>query len=487
MNVEAPSNEASVSTADGVWLMRFANEFQNQVFHRLLEDEDVRVTLATCTPAQLAELTQNGIGLHLGLHNNNEICNLSAKGFEREPLVLPEAVYSEPALPIAHQLLDRFERFDGELSSAERYYVIENQLHYWWREIEEGRPRAIVFMDVPHMYYEWVIIALARNQEIPVLVLADIAQEAHVYLDGELRPLALPGGSPPSQVLRQKIASSRAHKVAPHDQVLSNRVEREKDFSRLLRAFFRFVVGFAFDGQKTYPNGYYIRGKRRMTFGPNSARNEKLRKLIFVFRAITAKIYYQLRSAALIGADSAEGFTYFPLPSAFEATLHPVCSPLELRAMILHAIARLPEEHLLVVREHPMQFRSRNHQRFGRQIGDYIWLRMQPRVRMVGHKTDHFWLIENAHRVACVSRSSTFLEALSLGKETLVFGRNFLKSTHRLTDTVKDWSDCDQGLAHPGSIFQGTATQAKSMAKKISRIVNENLPDRSNQRSGWLS
>lgn len=461
----------------GAWLMRFANQFQAQVFKSVLAESDLKVVLATCTPEQLAEFRDSGIASTVHLLDNNSVCNLSESEFENGPVVIPQTVFADASLAIAHQLLDRFERFAGEISSQERYYLIDRQLRFWWEKMRKFPPSEVVFMDVPHMYYEWLIIALARQADIPVLVLAGDDHQFHVYLDSNLSPITAPGGRRPLDLMGEKVALSISGQLAPQDEILSRRARQDNSVRRLLRIFARVALVALSNPKKPYVNGYYIRRQRWMSFGPNTVLNEKLREAVFIARASRAKSTYRRGATFPPLAKLDSSFTYFPLPSSFEASLHPSCSPLDIRSMVSQAVGRLEHGQVLVVKEHPMQFRFRHHQRFARQLEDYRWLRSQPSVRLVDDRADHFWLIRNASQVACVSRSSSLFEALALGKKTLVFGKSMLTPSDRLIQVFSGWDDFEEKTARPGGICTGSASQAKALAREINMVLRKQSHD----------
>ena len=82
---------------------------------------------------------------------------------------IPEKNSDYKNLYIAMQIMERNERFESELSFEERNYVLHKHYAFWKSKIEKDKPSFVIFPNIPHMYYEMVIISILNEKKYQLL------------------------------------------------------------------------------------------------------------------------------------------------------------------------------------------------------------------------------------------------------------------------------------------------------------------------------
>jgi len=123
-------------------------------------------------------------------------------------------------------------------------------------------------------------------------------------------------------------------------------------------------------------------------------------------------------------AVSAENYLYFPLHFQPEtSTSIKARSFYRQRELVAFVANALPDNWILVVKEHPHQFRRL----LERQSGFYAQLASISRVVLAHHSTDNRELVRNARAVVCASYSSITTHAVTIGKPVVCVGDSYFR------------------------------------------------------------
>lgn len=438
--------------------MRFTNEFQTKILKNLSLEPNLNITLSTSNfffheeHQKILKTQDNGIAL-----DNNSICNLKCTSIGNEvyfPKLDSKFYY------YAIQNLDRFERHRGEISFPERNYLIIQQIKFWSEKIKKHQPKVVIFMDMPHMYYELVLLGLLKEKKIPFMILCHYLQDFSYFLDSNLRIIKQKSGKNFFEVTSLKRELSSKHKALDLDVKIHGKNKLMASFSAVFFAVRRLLT----HQNSLYKNGYYIK-TGYLNFGWNTFRNEYWQEVKYSLACILYKLFYNIISKK---PKSKERYIYFPLSSGFENTLHPSASPWDLASIASDLVARLPEDTFLYVKEHPAQFVFRAHQRFNRDLRQYIWFAKHPKIKLISLKTSQYSLIERSIAVAALSTSSSVIEAWELGKTVHIYGHKFQPhGSKKIIQAEKNNQWKTEKYYVDGSIIAGSTQDAKMRCRDI--------------------
>lgn len=448
--------------SEKIWLMRFDGDYQFEIAKAIASDP--RLTIDLCT---VAERDEEVFGSLLGKNGetlvNNDICicppHLKVTSPDKDWM---QRIPEDEDLFVAIQNLDRNERFEGELTFGDRIQLVSWQYEFWTSKFEDRDPALIIFVDIPHMYYEIVILSIAKRFGVPCFILTDLFREGHIILDESLRPVETKAGKNIVEVIPKKLGAVNQGKKSEIDHVRAKELGFFALVSHLFSSFRLFITG----GLK-YSRGYFLKEKKSQTFGYPSNFSQAMQQIRYVWLSIRAIKKYEEMARKTSNFVLSEKYMYFPLPSGFENIINPLAAPLDLKDMIELALEALPQNHRLVIKEHPMQFKIRHSIRQRRTPEFYSWLESHDRIAFASLSSDHLSLIRGSQGVFALASSSTFVEALAMGVETKAFGKNKYKRGSSKFEKFSSLHDFDENLGRPGSIFSGSKADAISVAEDL--------------------
>lgn len=456
-----------MNSALDVWLMRFTNNYQQNVARELASMPGINVVLATGHSDN-----KSFFNSHSEFSNTTFVNNgwLLSRPIQETSLWNPPKIFNLDNFHYlaAIQILDRNETAEGEIRTSERLSLILDQYFYWKKLLERNRPDAVVFIDTPHMYYELVLLGVLRDKGVPAILVENVAGEFHTFTDVNFEKLEISGSQDGAVLLRDRIHTAKDGHKTSVDSQMENLTEFQATFSAFLRVLARMILL----GVKDYRFGHYISARHRKSRKRNSVFRESIQELRFLFSLATCKFYYRRISKKPSEFEGAK-FVYFPLASGFENTMHPTIFPLSLEDCLKIASELMPDDHVLLVKEHPMQFRFRNHQRFARSINWYRRLGKIPRLVFVSDTASPFQLMRDSSFITCLSSSSSLIEGLALGKSVLSIGRQLTVDSPEKIHFIESLDKAKLSKLHEGSIYQGAPEEEKRLALSISHALEQ--------------
>ena len=453
-----------------VWLMRFGGEYQIEVAKNIISDPSMQVVLCTVSENDKEKLEAE-IGDAGSVFSNNEICLTASppfKDWRRLDEDTLTGLSEDPYAFIAIQNLERNERFSGELSFADRTLLVRRQYEFWQSVFHNNKPDVIIFADVPHMYYELVVLSIARRLAIPCVIITDLFREGHILLDSSFSPLISAAGKPLPEVIPDKLASVSRRQLSKIDNVRKTEIGFPGLALHALAS-----VKLILRGSTPYTSGYFFSKNSVGGLCWPSSRSQGFQQIRYVFESLTARVGYQKRSNS-IDFSRLIDYSYFPLPSGFENIINPLAAPFDVKDLVLMALKSLPEGCSLVIKEHPMQFKVRHSIRQRRASEFFDWLAADERIIFAPLGADHFELIKNSKNVFALPSSSSFIEALAMDVEVTVFGKNKYKRSTKQVQSYKSIDSLDP-VARPGSIFSGSSEDAQAISSLLVHFINNEL------------
>ena len=175
-----------------IWCLRPHDDYGYKIIDKILKNDSETVSLLTSNKEFLKKISKESlIKLKNKTFDNNEILikknfnqNLNYKKYLK--IYSSAKFYKYRFLSIEN--LSRNERFYGELKFEERNSYTFDQFIFWATKFENNKPNLIVMFDLPHMYYEMIILGLAKMKKIPLLIIKHNQRNTFLF-DYDFKPL----------------------------------------------------------------------------------------------------------------------------------------------------------------------------------------------------------------------------------------------------------------------------------------------------------
>lgn len=309
------------------------------------------------------------------------------------------------------ELMTMMDKWYPHWPSLQRKDFFYEQLRYWSGLLTHLRPDCIVFVEVPHDMYSFVLFRVAQARGVRTLMFENVLRYDRLlmytdYVKG-------------NDVLAKKSIGGFADGTATPDDLSPGVREHYLELS----------------GKKTPEPPLYMRSFTSEHTGWNKLRRRTKALLPFVkdgsiFERAIMRIFKTFRRgvqdeyrSVLRDADPTRPFVYVPLSYQPERTTSPQGGIfVNQLAMVRMLSAALPTGWELYVKEHPAQ-----HVAHGRDYNAYRWrgvyetIAKIPNVRVVPTATNTFELAQHAKAVATVTGTAAW-EAIVRGTPALLFG-----------------------------------------------------------------
>ncbi len=316
------------------------------------------------------------------------------------------------------------------LSFEEHKHLYYDLLRYWQGVLEEFRPDAIIFPISPANNYNYLLYSLAKLSGIKTIMFSDtpVSDRTFVHFD----PWE------PSPKLSQILQQNQGKQFSLNE------------LSPDLQTYYLKQTGK--DTEEAKP--WYLKLDRRRYLGFNNFR----RKLkIFGKNLISPRLFvlaYRFFASRLgpnawkeyreyqVRPDYQRKFVYIPLQYQPERTTVPLGEIFaDLIFMIETVAATLPEQWIVYVKEHPVQWwrQGRKYSPF-RYRGYYEKIARIPKVFLVPIETDNYELIDRSQAVATVTGTPGW-EAILRRKPAVIFGYPWYRDCP-LVFKVEDVATC---------------------------------------------
>lgn len=325
-------------------------------------------------------------------------------------------------------VLTMMNRLFDRVCVDERRRTYYEMLRYWLGVFETYKPEAVIFPNMPHFVFDYIIYDIAHAFCVKTIFFDDTRFPGRLLLLSDL--------SKGSEAFRKE------QKKSAHEQV------RLTDLASDIRAYYEprtdrcytVLPGYIADQKKKhavwptlFPAG---NGRERITDfsvfkkAPHYAvtvlkrawpmvRRKAQEFLLSPFQSNLKKEYERVAQEH----DFSKKFVYFPLQKQPERTTSPQGDVFVDQTLALEIVsASLPEGWVIYAKEHPMQWLH-----FGtgyssfRYRGFYERMARIPKVMLVPVSTSSYRLINESHAVSAVTGSAGF-EAVLRSTPAVIFG-----------------------------------------------------------------
>ena len=458
-----------------LWMMRFNTEYEFSIVENIIKkDINVSLILGNFQTRELLDKFKNKHQINTEFIDSNEAMALKFDKINNKNFKNKASYFFKKKLYKTFyttlQVMERYERYSGELSFEERNYIIYKQVEFWQTKIEEKKPTSIIFFDVPHQYYEQIILAICEEKKIPCLFLSNSINNT-LFINNKHQLVSGYGGKKFSEINNEYFKKVNQDLNSPKKFKHPNKVP--VSISHLFKQFFKIFYHFFFNRKKEYNRGSFIK-KNYFEFGFNNFFNQSVNLFLYSWNCLKLRLLYNKISCK---ADYEANFVYMPLVGGFECTLHPVCSPLNYFMIIDHLTNILPENCNIYIRDHPAQFLFRYHQRFARSKEFYLKINKMKRVKFIDINENHYRLISKSKFVVGSSASSVVIESVALKKTYKYYGfpRYFSQYVEPLFNIDSDIPSYDADAYHEESKYRNKHSDPVTLANKIILWAQDNL------------
>ncbi|MFC6670334.1 hypothetical protein [Marinobacterium aestuariivivens] len=351
----------------------------------------------------------------------------------------------------AIKMMARMDNDGAAFTAEQRMDYFHGLLSYWQRVLDALEPDLVVFLESPHVIYDYALYALCRYRKIRTLMFV------RTKVGDYVAPTS--GFEKGPEAIRQSMRALEA-------QALSDEQLRSQLSAELLAEVERIQGDFSSGMEKTAKAQIdsYQRARKHQQLRHRAGlfkdgvrlRLDWLRKTLFgdkphrttylkAAQAASPREWmtrYQYKAAKLQGRRLRYGnerayervaglpdlevpFIYFPLHFQPERSTCPDGGWfVDQRLAIANLSAALPQGWKVYVREHPASFLGSSHAGRGHMLrppGYYDDLAALPNVELVDMSLDPFLLTDKARAVATVTGTAGW-ESVVRGRPALVFG-----------------------------------------------------------------
>ena len=406
-----------------IWCLRPTEQYGLGLVEEFLNDKNIKIDFLTTTSDFQKHIINKKISLYdtevknaknLGINfeiddvnDTFEVENYSNKTFQK---------YKNISL----NLLSRNERFFGELSIEERERYIFKQYIYWSNKLKNATNLdLIIFFDIPHIYYEYIIIGIAKLFKIPIIILHHSTRNTFLFNE-DLDPIKNLSNSLNFETFLCQLNVEK-HKKEENKKNSSTILFNLIILIKLIFVSIPKSIIFKF-GKKYEEISFFIK-HNYYSIKNNSDLNEKYHTLKYIYKCIFHELEYKIISSKEIPKK----YIYLPLVSNHESDLFPGCWPWSTDKVIEYLLQKIKKtDYKICIKEHPRQFKIRYHQNFNRHKNFYKNYSKNKKIVFMSLNTKHKDLIEKSNAVVCSSFSSSALEGLELNKKVIYFGPNIL-------------------------------------------------------------
>lgn len=335
--------------------------------------------------------------------------------------ILPKELADNDFLPPGEEFLNQLseaesivltmmnKRFEN-MPVSERKQLYYALVRYWHGVLQKFKPDVILYNNVPHAVYDYVAYSIAKLLKIKILMLDPSWVSDRLTLIEDYK-----NGC-------EAISEALAKNVNKHFQL--------SDLSEDLQEYYRLQTKKLLDTTPIFVRHTKSRysGLALLIFKLKLIRASIkdltiFRKIYGFFKKLLGKNIIKEYRSVQQEPDFAKNFVYFPLQYQPERTSSPQGGIFSDQILMVEFLASaLPDDWLLYVKEHPLQWtlHGLNYTDY-RYPGYYQAIAGIPRVRIVPAETSTYHLSNAARAVATIAGTAG-LEAVFRLKPVLVFG-----------------------------------------------------------------
>ena len=308
------------------------------------------------------------------------------------------------------KMMDRLESLPEFLNHEYRKMIYLKHLRYWNHIFKTKRIDLIIFDNIPHQIYDYIVFCLSKKYDVKSIILVQtILPDCVLHVDDiEEQSIDLKNKYKELQIKYKELDEQEIILLPKYNEYLNHQTDKIKDKTPF----------YITQQKKKEPIiKRLIRISKSILNGSIKLNPFWISKMLRITRENSRFLsYYDKKTSE---PDFDEPYVYIALHYQPEMTTCPCAGPFVDQINIVHMIAyNLPPNVKLYVKEHPLQ---RN---IGRLTEFYDELLKIPNVKLISRSVSTFKLID--HSIFVVTATGTVgWEALFYSKPVLIFGGTF--------------------------------------------------------------
>lgn len=357
-----------------------------------------------------------------------------AKGVDVSDFLPPSSELIQKLYKTESLIMTMLNRFMDNQSVDERRHRYYEMLGYWLGVLKKYQPEVIIFSDVPHFFYDYLLYELARLLGIKTITFLDTRIPGRLLFFNDFWK--------GSEILQKELAKNKDKNFSVED--LSDDIRKyyltfsDKNYNltpphiQYQKKKYSFLHGVLKSSKLTasIKNGTIF--KKSFDYILRLLKGKSLSnlflsgvdRLIGIFKFNLKKEYKSVQSAP----DFSKKFVYMPLNVQPECSTSPQGDMYADQILMIETLAAaLPKDWVVYAKEHPMQWLRYGKEFFSSKYrGYYKKISEIPNVKVVPVETDSYKLINQSQAVANISGAASW-EAVLRSKPAIIFGYPWYK------------------------------------------------------------
>ncbi len=368
--------------------------------------------------------------------HENAIKAIPTNGIDDSLFDPPGAELLEKLFKTESMVITMMSKTFETLQVNERKHLYYRHVRYWQGVINKLKPDAIIFPNVPHSVYDFVLYSLAKLNDIKTIIfeLTRVNDRCLVINDFETGSKSLKAELK-NDAGKQFSLSDLSPDVRAYyqTQIILKAQTRPKDIVELLERY---------SGLKALK----IKIRSFLTTITVLRDFSVFTKIITYFPRRLKSNQRTEYTSLFTSPDFNKKFVYVPLQYQPECTTSPLGGVFADQLLMIELLsAALPDGWLIYVKEHPLQWKPRGLDYFSYRYRDYYkTIVSNLNVRILPVELDSVLLIDKSQCVASVNGTAGW-EAVLRGKTSLAFGYAWYRDCPGVFK-VKDVDSCAMAL-----------------------------------------
>jgi len=351
------------------------------------------------------------------------------------------------AKDICMKMLDRLDLY-GSFTRLDRESYIHKLSIWMLKRIADTAPDAMVVAEMPHSHAQYLLYEIALFCKLNIARFNSVVHVPALYMEDMVSGRIIENNFQTSDGARKKFNK----KITSNINLIYSSFKKDSTYSpsymiklqereKIKNKIVRMLTSGLSDSLKDFKHNIGMR--LRCEYSPINpyrfgiySRN--------VSKKLQRKNLYSAYKKVCVGIQEVGNYVYFPLHFEPERTTNPDGGRYHDQLLVILELRKiLPNDVMIVVKEHPSQFYSAGKGYRGRSALFYDLLKNISGVFLAGVDEDSMRLTRGAKFVATVT-GSVAIEAAVIGKQAVVFGNAWYlgcPNVHRYTPGAFSYDD----------------------------------------------
>ena len=381
-------------------------------------------------------------------------------------------------------MMNRMDPTRNNFSYQERLHLYYKMLSYWIKVFEDYKPDLVMFDEVPHVPFEYIMHEVACMNNIKIIRLNPIHINNRFLLLGQINKT-------PDYIRKRYLENINQDEILLSDDMKQYYINLTKNYHDAEPIYMKKDVGlkkikwfFSAINFVLFKKGNYSYFRVKNGY----LNNAYFRKIINIYNIAKSILFKQkllrkYKSLVSYNVNLKSNYIYVPLHYQPERTSSPEAGIYNHQWLMIQLLSNIiPSDWILLVKEHRSQFNLRASGQMGRYIDYYNELLEIDNVKLVPLEYNSFDLIDNSKAIATIT-GTVGIESVVRGHPVLVFGNPWYQDCEGVFNIKykKDLEDFFQKIdnitidKHKVLAFFKTLDDCSLIADNIKKDIIENI------------